>query len=77
MHLEHDTEADAIYITLSEGVYAYVEDLDPERRVDYDADGQPLGIELLNVSAGVELDNLPEQARVGDLLAERQIPVFA
>ncbi|MGC2192644.1 MAG: DUF2283 domain-containing protein [Candidatus Dormiibacterota bacterium] len=77
MQIEHDTEADAIYITLSEGVYAYGEDLDPERRVDYDAEGHAVGIELLNVSAGVELDNLPEQAKVAKLLAERQIPVFA
>ncbi len=50
MHLAHDQEADAIYITLREGAYAYGEDLDHERRIDYDAQGRPLGIELLNVS---------------------------
>lgn len=77
MTLEHDREADAIYIRLREGTYAYGEDLDPERRIDYDADGQPLGIELLNVSQGVNPEDLPESEGVAELLAANEIPVFA
>ena len=77
MRLEHDREAKAIYITLREGTYAYGEDLGSERRIDYDSSGVPLGIELLNVSQGVDLDDLPESEEVGRLLAAHDIPVFA
>jgi uncharacterized protein YuzE len=77
MKLEHDPEADAIYVTLREGAYAYGEDLDAERRIDYTDSGEPLGIELLNVSQGVEVDGLPDSEAVSALLAEHQIPVFA
>jgi uncharacterized protein YuzE len=78
MKLEHDREADAIYIRLREGTYAYGEDLDPERRIDYDAQGEPIGIEILNVSGGINLDDLPENEGVAELLAAHpEIPVFA
>lgn len=77
MQLKRDREADAIYITLREGAYAYGEDLDHERRVDYDIEGHPIGVELLNVSGGVELDDLPEQGRIVELLAKENVRIFA
>ncbi|MGH7691173.1 MAG: DUF2283 domain-containing protein [Candidatus Dormibacteria bacterium] len=77
MRLEHDTEADAIYVTLREGSYAYGEDLDAQRRIDYDASGAPLGIELLNASSGVDVHDLPEQERVGSLLTKHGVPIYA
>ena len=77
MHLEHDREADAVYITLREGTYAYGDDLGSERRIDYESSGEPLGIELLNVSHGVDIDDLPESEEVGRLLAAHDIRVFA
>jgi uncharacterized protein YuzE len=55
----YDHEADAVYIKLSERPYAFGEDIDHERRVDYAEDGTPIGIELLCVSEGVDLSNLP------------------
>ena len=77
MRLRHDREADAIYIKLNELPYAFGEDLDSDRRVDFDQDGTPIGIELLNVSRGVRLDNLPEAEHVGPLLDKEGIVVFA
>jgi uncharacterized protein YuzE len=77
MLLKYDREADAIYVTLRKGTYAYGEDLDHERRIDYDAAGRPIGIELLNVSDGVELDDLPEGSQLAGLLEAQHIPVFA
>ena len=77
MDLRHDAEADAIYIRLNDEGYAYGEELDPERRIDYSADGRPIGIELLCVSTGVDLRNLPEQEAVSKLLSEHRIKVLA
>ncbi|MHB1574960.1 MAG: DUF2283 domain-containing protein [Candidatus Dormibacteria bacterium] len=77
MHLEHDREADAVYITLREGTYAYGDDLGSERRIDYESSGEPLGIELLNVSQGVDVNDLPQSEEVGMFLAAHDIPIFA
>lgn len=73
----HDEEADAVYIRISEKPYAYGEELDPERRVDYAADGSPVGIELLCVSTGVDVRDLPEQDEVAKLLASHRIKLLA
>lgn len=77
LEYKHDAEADAIYIRLSEKQYAYGEDLDPERRVDYSADGTPVGIELLCVSSGVDLRDLPQRKSIADLLTQHRIRVLA
>jgi hypothetical protein len=50
--------------------------LDDERRVDYDAGGNPRGIELLCVSAGVITDDLPERKEVEKILGARGIKVY-
>ncbi len=77
LSLTHDPEADAIYIYLRNVPYAYGKNLDDERRVDYGEDRQPRGIELLSVSFGVNMDDLPEQAAITRLLEEHGIKVFA
>jgi uncharacterized protein YuzE len=41
--LEYDRDADAAYIRLQDAPYAYGEDIDRERRVDYAQDGTPSG----------------------------------
>lgn len=66
--LEYDRAADAAYIRLRDLPYARGEDLDQDRRIDYAADGGPIGVELLEVSAGVNLDGLPQQEVVASLL---------
>jgi uncharacterized protein YuzE len=77
MRLKHDKEADAIYIYLTDTAYSYGEDLDNERRIDYDKNGNPIGIELLCVSRGVIVDNLPHSAEIAKLLEAKKIKVFA
>ena len=77
MKLKHDKTADAIYIRLSDATYAYGKDLDDLRRVDYDANGNPRGIELLCVSAGVITDDLPNKAEIERALDDRGIKVYA
>lgn len=75
--LEYSPEADAAYVRLRGLPYAYGEDVDHERRIDYAADGLPIGIELLDVSGGVALDHLPHADVLGRLLADHGIKVNA
>jgi len=51
--------------------------LDGSRLIDYAEDGGPVGIELLEVSDGVNLDGLPQRDVIERLLAEHHIPLFA
>lgn len=77
MKYSHDPEADAVYIRLSDEDYAYGEELDPERRIDYAADGTPIGIELLCVSTGVNLRDLPDRDTIAEILGRHQIKILA
>jgi uncharacterized protein YuzE len=75
--VEYDKEADAIYIHFLGGIYSYGKDIDNERRIDYDNNGQPIGIELLCVSEGVILDDLPYPVEVEKILIENNIRAYA
>ncbi len=77
MHVDYDREADAMYVWLRDLPYAFGVDLDHARHIDYAEDEKPIGIELLNVSRGVNLDDLPERAALERMLKEHQIPIFA
>jgi uncharacterized protein YuzE len=77
MEIKYDKKADAIYVRLSDAPYAYGKDLDTERRVDYDANGKPRGIEVTCVSHGVNLDDLPEPKELERELRTKNIRVFA
>jgi len=48
--------------------YACGTDIDDCRRVDYDSRNKPIGVELLCVSKGVNLDELPRRAEIAKLL---------
>jgi len=76
MKLELDTEADAIYVSLSDKPYAYGIDLDDERRIDYAADNTPVGVELLNVSKGVNLDSLPHVNEISEVIEAKGIKIY-
>ena len=77
MKIRYDKKADAIYILFNNEPYAYGRDLDEERRIDYDVDGNPRGIELLCVSTGVITDDLPNRAEVERLLGDKGIKIYA
>lgn len=74
---EHDRKADAVYIRLSNKPYAYTKRIDDLRYVDYTSDGTPIGIELLCVSEGVIVNDLPNLDEVTRLLEGKNIRVFA
>lgn len=77
MRAEYDKEADAIYIYFSDAPVVYGKDLDDERRIDYDDDNEPRGIELLCVSDGVIVDDLPHRAEVEQILEMEHIKTYA
>jgi uncharacterized protein YuzE len=77
MRLEWDRKADAIYIYLSDKAYASGKDLDDLRRIDYDSEGNPRGIELLGVSSGVNLCDLPNKNEITPLIEKQKIRVYA
>lgn len=68
MKLEYDREADAIYIQITKEPFGCTKELDNTRRIDYDADGNPTGIEFLSVSRGIDLRDLPFRAKIEKLL---------
>ncbi|MCL0046453.1 DUF2283 domain-containing protein [Dehalococcoidales bacterium] len=73
MKFKYDAEADAIYIYFSEKPYAYGTDLDDERRIDYASNNTPIGVELLCVSDGVNLDGLPCKDEIAEILKANMI----
>jgi len=77
MKYKFDAEADAIYISFSRKKYSHGEDLDRERRIDYGADGIPIGVELLSVSSGVTLQDLPRREEIEEILRQLNIKVYA
>ena len=76
MKLKHDKVADAIYVKLSNMPYAYGKDLDDLRRIDYDAESNPRGLELLCVSKGVNLEGLPQKDTFAEMLEAERISTY-
>jgi uncharacterized protein YuzE len=75
--VRYDQEAQAIYVRLSDKAYAYGEDIDHERRVDYADDGTPVGVEFLCVDEGVDLSDIPQADAIADALRAYDIRVLA
>ena len=75
--VEYDRESDAVYLRLSDAPYAFGEDLDRERRIDYAADGTPIGVELTCVSSGVDLRDLPHRDEIDRALRGLGVRVLA
>lgn len=59
MKITYDKKADAIYIYFNNEPVSYTKDLGSKRYMDFDGDDKPRGIEFLNVSHGVKIDDLP------------------
>jgi len=55
MRIEFDQLADALYVHLAEGAVEKTEEIKPGVILDYDANGDVLGVEVLYVSKRAEL----------------------
>jgi uncharacterized protein YuzE len=75
MNVEYDAQADAVFITLRPGVpFAFSVHLDDDRHIDFGPDEKPMRIELLGVSRGVDLTDLPQRAAIARALADAHLP---
>jgi uncharacterized protein YuzE len=72
----YDQPGDAIYVYLREGKVVRTCSLSDYRNVDLDAEGRVLGVEFIDVSAGVDLQDVPERDRVEELIQGFGLPVF-
>lgn len=77
VRVEHNPEADALYVWLADKPYAYGEDIDHERRIDYAQDGTPVGVEFTCISGGVDLKEIPHAGEIAQALGKLNIRVFA
>ncbi len=77
--LEYDRELDALYIYLRplDGVARTESRVDLSRNIDYDIEGNAVGVEFWNVHLGLNLDGVPEHDAVLRLLETRHFRVFA
>lgn len=77
LRVEHDPEADALYIYLADEPSGFGEDIDPERRIDCAASGTPIGVEPLNVSGGVDVADLPRADEIARAPRRHHIELLA
>jgi uncharacterized protein YuzE len=76
MKVKYDKAADAVYIYLNSKLYAYGNDLDDERRIDYASDHTPMGVELLCTSKGVNLEGLPNANEIAEAIENKGIKAY-
>lgn len=72
VYIRFDPEVDAVYAALRRlkpGEAVKTRQLDERRLVDYDAAGEPIGVELLYVSDGIDFDGLPRANEIREALA--------
>lgn len=77
MYIRFDPDADALYVSFqarSRGDVARTEDLGDGRQVDYDQDGEVLGVEFLAVSQGLNLTDVPDREEVAAALRAFPVP---
>ncbi len=70
-------ESDGMYIQFTNKAFAYGKNLDDKRHIFFAADDTPIGIDLMNVSGGVDTTDLPERKAIEEVLKRHNIKVFA
>jgi len=69
-HAIHSPSADATYVYLAWGQTAKTKTLDARRLVNYDAGGEPIGVQFIHQSLGIDLDGVPKRDLVEKLVAD-------
>ncbi len=75
--ITYSDESDAVYIQLSDAKIVRTQVIDDARFVDYDANGDVVGVELLGASGGLDLRGLPEHQRLESETRVLNFPIFA
>lgn len=69
MQLHYDPQADAIYVRFAEPETSVrTERLDRRRLIDYDEQNEPVGVEFLSVSEGIEFAGIPRANEIREAL---------
>lgn len=71
MIVRYDSEVDALYVAfraLEPGAAKRTRMLDDRRMVDYDEEGQPIGVEFLCFSDGITLEDVPRAEEIAQAL---------
>jgi len=76
MQFKYDRNADAVYVLINDVRHHHSTEIDESRFVDYGETGVVQGIELLYVGSGVDLNGLPYQAELKELLEKNGIKTF-
>ncbi len=74
--LTYSEEGDIVYIRISDKEVAHTKTIDDLRIVDYDADWNIVGVELIGASDGMDLRGLPEQARIQAAASVLKFPIL-
>ena len=78
MQLEYDTEADAIYVRFRDPQgRVRSHRIDDRHIVDYDERDEVVGVELLAMSHGVDLEGIPEASRIAEAMRSFPQPLSA
>ena len=77
MQVTYDQGADAIYVHLSRAAVAATVEIRDGVAVDYDTSGRAVGVELLDVSQGIDLTGVPRATEIAALLDAYPFPVSA
>ena len=76
MKFEYDRNVDAIYISINDVRHHHSQEIDESRFIDYGDNDVIRGVELLYVTSGVDLNDLPYQAEIKELLTQNGIKTF-
>jgi len=60
MEIKIDLKADALYTNFQKGKFAKNKVIDEDTIIDFDKDGRLLGIEMLNITKKIPIDQLSE-----------------
>lgn len=64
MKIEYDRRVDAAYFSFSAVASARQEKLDDARIIDFDADGEVVGVEFITPSRGMDLTGVPRATEI-------------
>ena len=73
---EYDPERDVLYVRFQAhqaGLVHSTRQLDEQRLLDLDAEGAPVGVELLYASDGITLRDLPRADEIAGALRQSQL----
>jgi uncharacterized protein YuzE len=66
----YDSDADVLYVRLSDAAVSATKTLDDLRLIDVASDGVVIGIEFIAASGGVDLCDVPFRPRVEKLIGD-------